>query len=214
MSADLEARLLARAEVLADVSDLAETVTGILGRARRAGLDPGALGGLTGAALALGEDGQAVYMAGARGRGRTGGFADEREFASAVVDAEDDIAERLREALRLRSQVAAARGLARLAYGGAILMPTRTAAQREARAEAIAAARERLALCADALDILRTLIARLRRALTRLHAVPSDVGETYESVYNLIRGPDGRGGGQMPYEGEWITGGTDQERTG
>jgi hypothetical protein len=209
---DLETRLLARAELLADVSDLAGIVTGILGRARRAGLDPGALGGLTGAALALGEDGQTIYMAGSeRGRGRAGGFADEREFASAVVDAEDDIAERLREALRLRSQVLAARFAARLALIAAYAMPARTAAERQARAEAIDAAKERLALCAAALEILRMLTAQLRRALARLRAVPSDLGETYESVYNLIRRS---GHAAMPYDGEWITGGTEQERTG
>ena len=41
----------------------------------------------------------------------------------------------------------------------------------------------------------------LERARARIRAVPADLGETYESVYRLIRR-----GGVMPYEGRWITG--------
>src|SRR6266702_3596863 len=112
MSADHEWRLLARAEELADTDDLAETVTCILGGARAARLDPDALGGLTGAALALGEDSRAVYTAGSRGRAAAR-FADDREFVGAVADAEDDIAERLQAAGNLMGETAAALSTAR-----------------------------------------------------------------------------------------------------
>ena len=57
-------------------------------------------------------------------------------------------------------------------------------------------------VCAKgAIEILDLLTPRLRHALQRIRAVPSDLGETYESVYNLIRR-----GGRMPYEGRWIEG--------
>jgi hypothetical protein len=51
------------------------------------------------------------------------------------------------------------------------------------------------------MEILDELIARLRHALDRIRAVPSDLGDTYESVYNLIRC-----GGVMPHHGRWIEG--------
>jgi hypothetical protein len=86
-------------------------------------------------------------------------------FAAAVSDAEDDAEDLLRAALRLRSQVRAARGTARLALAAAYLMPTRMAEQRAARAEAIAAAKQRIASCNEALDILAAMIKRLEYAL-------------------------------------------------
>jgi hypothetical protein len=40
------------------------------------------------------------------------------------------------------------------------------------------------------------IAARLKHALRRLQVIPSELGETYESVYNLQRR-----GGVMPYAG-------------
>ncbi len=214
MSADYERQLLARARELADLGELAEEVRNILGGGRRAGLDPDALGGLVGAAAVLGSAGTAVYAA---GRGPGVRYASERDFLSALADAEDDIAERLRTAVKLRDQATATLDAAldaldagRQALAAARAMPTRDkcdgchnakAAAIAAAEAAIAGAQERASLCEAAIDILDPLITRLRHALARLRAVPSDLGETYESVYTLIRQ-----GGVMPYEGRWIEG--------
>ncbi len=214
MSADYERQLLARVRELADLGELAEEVRNILGGGRRAGLDPDALGGLVGAAAALGSAGTAVYAA---GRGPGVRYAGERDFLSALADAEDDIAERLRTAVKLRDQATAALDAAldaldagRQALAAARAMPTRDTCDgcHNAKAAAIAAAeaaiadaQERASLCEAAIDVLDPLITRLRHALGRLRAVPSDLGETYESVYTLIRR-----GGVMPYEGRWIEG--------
>ena len=81
MSADGELQLLAWARELADLEELAATVTGILGGARNAGLDPDALGGLVGAAAALGADSIAVYAA---GKASTGQYGDEHQFLAGV----------------------------------------------------------------------------------------------------------------------------------
>ncbi len=216
MSAECERRLLARAEELDETSEIAETVTGVLGGARAARLDPDALGGLTGAALALGEDSRAVYTAGSRGRAAAR-FADDREFVGAVADAEDDIAGRLQAAGSLSTETAAA---LRTARAGVAAASRQLAAARAmpvadpcrgchaARAAAITAAearvrdcRERAGLCEAALDVLGPLAARLRHALARIRAVPADLGETYESVYRLLRR-----GGAMPFDGDWLTG--------
>ncbi len=214
MSADYERQLLARARELADLGELAEEVRNILGGGRRAGLDPDALGGLVGAAAVLGSAGTAVYAA---GRGPGVRYASERDFLSALADAEDDIAERLRTAVKLRDQATATLDAAldaldagRQALAAARAMPTRDkcdgchnakAAAIAAAEAAIADAQERASLCEAAIDVLDPLITRLRHALGRLRAVPSDLGETYEPVYTLIRR-----GGVMPYEGRWIEG--------
>jgi len=216
MNADRERQLAGRAAELEDTSELAETVTAILGGARAARLDPDALGGLTGAALALGADARAVYRAGARRGGAGARLADDRAFVSAVADAEDDIAEHRAAAARLAGQAAHALedaendlDRARLALVTAMAMPEHRPCTgcHSAKAAAIAAARERISACmqragyaADALAILGPLTTRLQHALTRIRAVPADLGETYEAVYRLIRR-----GGAMPYDGDWIT---------
>jgi len=224
MSAEHGRRLLARAEELDDTGEIAETVTGILGGARAARLDPDALGGLTGAALALGADPRKVYTAGSRGRAAAR-FADDGAFVTAVADAEDDIAETARAAGTLRGETAAAldRALADLAAARRDLAAARAMPASDpcdgchaARAAAIAAAeaavrecQERAALCEAALDVLGPLLARLRHALARIGAVPEDLGETYESVYRLLRR-----GGAMPYDGDWLTGRPPRSATG
>ena len=57
-------------------------------------------------------------------------------------------------------------------------------------------------MCEEIRRALEVLAKRLQIALARLRAVPADLGETYESVYRLVRA-----GGHLPYEGRWITGG-------
>lgn len=196
---DLETRLLARAQELEqDMPEVAETVTGILSGARAARVDPDALNGLVGAAFALGADQIAVYQAGTNGEP---GYGDEGEFMAAVAEAEDDAEDLRQAAMRLRTEVVAARGLARLAYASAFLMPVLTAEQRRQRREALDKAQLRIDTCNEALDILADMIKRLDYALSRLGAVPSDLGDTYESVYDLIRH-----GGVMPFDGDFIAG--------
>jgi hypothetical protein len=59
----------------------------------------------------------------------------------------------------------------------------------------------RIGICEEIIRTLRELAQRLRYALARLRAVASDLGETYEAVYNLIRR-----GGALPHDGRWVTG--------
>jgi multidrug efflux pump subunit AcrA (membrane-fusion protein) len=211
MSAEHERQLLARARELADTEDLAEEVTSILGGARAARLDPDALGGLTGAALALGEDGARVYRAG------TARFRDDRGFIEAVTEAEDEISGHLAAARQLQHESAAALrqaladlGAARRQLAAARAMATHDPCDgcHDAKAAAIAAAeaevaecQERAALYEAAEEVLAPLAGRLRHALRRIGAVPEDLGETYESVYRLIRR-----GGVMPADGDFLAG--------
>jgi hypothetical protein len=200
MSTDHERHLLGRARELAGLGELGETVTGILGGARRAGLDPAALGGLVGAATALGSGGLEVYNA---GRGPGPRHADEKEFLGALADAEDDMNARLGATVLIHDQVVTAMDAALGALDDARAMHTREPCDgcHGRKAAAIAGAEARVGMCEAAIEVLEPLTARLRHALGRLRAVPSDLGETYESVYSLIRR-----GGAMPRRGRWITG--------
>ena len=139
----------------------------------------------------------------AAGRGPGTRYADEREFLGALADAEDDIAERLKAAGQLHDQAVTALDSALDALDAARAMRTGEPCDgcHGRKAAAIADAEARVRLCEAAIEILTPLAARLRHALARVRAVPSDLGETYESVYNLIRR-----GGAMPHEGRWITG--------
>ena len=211
MTTDHERRLLARAHELDDTCELGEEVTSILGGARAARLDPDALGGLTGAALALGEDGARVYRAeGAR-------FRDDRDFIEAVAEAEDEISQHLAAAQQLQHEAAAAlnRALddldaARRQLATAQGMPAGDPCNgcHPARAAAIAAAEaqirdchQRAALCEAAEGILAPLAMRLQHALRRIRTVPEELGETYEAVYRLLRQ-----GGLLPRDGDWLVG--------
>jgi multidrug efflux pump subunit AcrA (membrane-fusion protein) len=216
MSAEYERQLLARARQLADLSDLTDAALACLGGARHAGLDPEAITGLVGCAAALSATSTDTYCA---GDGWAGRHPDERAFLAHIASIEDDIDERLAAAARLGQEVSAARDTARADLDGARrqlaaarAMPLledcdgchgrRDAAIDEAQ-DLIRDCETRISICETAGRILQVLRARLIRARARIRAVPADLGETYESVYRLIRA-----GGHLPYEGRFITGET------
>jgi hypothetical protein len=211
MGAEYERGLLARAHGLADTDDLAEEVTGILGGARAARVDPDALPGLTAAALILGADSVAVY------RAEDPRYADDSEFAAGVADADDEISNQLAAVRRLAGQIedaaqAAAEDLraARAALTAARAMATsvpcngchraRDAAITAAQA-AIADAEERAAICETAATVARRAAAQLAVALTRIRRVPDDYGDTYEPVIGHRQA-----GRLLPKDGDWLTG--------
>lgn len=228
MSADHERRLLVRARELAGLDDLRDDTLACLGAARHAGLDPDALGGLVGCAAALGASGTATYTA---GDGWTGTHADERHFLGHLASIDDDLDERLSTFGRLRAQASAALATARSdlddaqdqltaarrQLAAAHAMPARDPCDgcHRARAAAISAAQAairaveelirecetRAAICEEIIQAANAAGRRLWHAQARIEAVPHDLGETYESVYTLIRR-----GGVMPRHGRWITG--------
>jgi hypothetical protein len=212
MNADPERRLLTRAHALAsDTADLAEEVTSILGGARAARLDPDALTGLAGAALALGAGSLSVYQA------ETARYASDGEMAAAIEDADDVITGHARAVARLATETTTGLDDARDALGDAyaerdnaraMAVSVPCAGCHGARAAAIAAAEQhiggaedRIAYAQAAARVLDTAAKRLRRALTCLRRVTTDLAETYEAVYDL------RHRGQvMPKDGDWLTG--------
>jgi hypothetical protein len=228
MSAEYERQLAARARELADLDEIRDGTLTCLGAARHAGLDPDALAGLVGCAAALGASATATYTA---GTGWSGTHTDERAFLSHIANIDDDLDERLSALGRLRDETAAALGTARgdlddardqLAAArrqltAAQAMTTRhtcdgchqnKAAAISAAHAAIGAAEQlirecqtRIGICEQTIQAAEAAGRRLWHAQARLNAVPHDLGETYESVYQLIRR-----GGVMPHHGRWITG--------
>ncbi len=205
----MNANLAARAQMLTFVEDLADEATRILGGGRAARLDPDALTSLAGAAMALGAGSLAVYQA------SRDPFRSDTEMLEQVAEVEDGTAAALHEGQELRDEarqeLRSARAderRARAALTAAHLTPAATGRQRAARHAAIAraqrqisAAQERIETCEEALEIVEPLIRQLRLALTCLERVPSDLGETYEAIYDHIHH-----GRVMPKDGDFLTG--------
>lgn len=213
MTTTQSSNLAARAAAIADLDDLAEEVTRILGGARAARLDPDALTSLAGAAMALGASSLAVYQA------ARDAYDTDTELLEEVAEVEDAVAAALQEAQELRDEarreLAAARAAklrAQAALAAARMMPAATDRQRAARDAAIARAQQqvdealaRIDVAEEALEILGQLTGQLRRALALLQRVPEDLGETYEAIYDHIRA-----GRVMPKDGDFLRGAQDR----
>jgi chromosome segregation ATPase len=228
LMSDYEEKLYTRAELLEELGELAQAVGEVLQGAQGAGVDTRAVTSLTAALQTLDPGASASYSAGSKKDRRDGSDA---EFLEALSDAEDQVRERLREVKALQEQVVLAldraqqdleqarRDLAaaRAALAAAYAMSTKEPCNgcHSARAAAIAAAEaavaeaeartrdaeHRIAICEAAADILDPLAERLARALRQLRAVPQDLGEVYELIYEFVRS-----GGKLPRYGRWIEG--------
>jgi hypothetical protein len=208
-----ERDILARAEDLADTADLAETCAAVIGSARAARVDQGALGGLVTAARLLGADVSAVLSA---ARGRHAGFGRDTGLLEAADDLAGDIEDRAAVAARLRIQASSALARARADEAAACgrlaaarLMPVSRPcrgchAAREAAIDAARAdrddARERARNAAAAAAVLAAL--KLDQALAAVRRVPEDLRETYAAAYDLVTADPNA----MPKDGDFITG--------
>ena len=162
--------------------ELAGEAVELLGGTRNAGVDPAVQQPLTGAAIALGASSLDAYTASGHPP------ADEREFLGTLCDLDGDATELLAAASKLADTVTAA-------------LDAALADADRMKGEMKAAALARASLCEAALGILCEIDRRLRHAIARMQAAPIALGETYESVYALLRR-----GGRMPHDGRWITG--------
>jgi hypothetical protein len=102
-----EETLLARAEVLEDTGELAQSITAVLAGAQAAGVAPAAVISLQGAVRTLDPGASTGYDAGSKkDRHPGGGYRSAGEFLGAAAEA--DTLERLREVEKLQEQLAAA----------------------------------------------------------------------------------------------------------
>jgi hypothetical protein len=193
-----------QAQLLADdIREPGFTIAAINASAWCARVDPEATHGLVGAALALtsGDAGKALWSA-----------ADpcpaDGALLTAAAELEGTVAQLLEWARQMiagcRADFDAAIGEARAAR--ALLASALT---EDARAEAEARLSEAMAVIADceaALEILDETGTRLAHALNCLRKVPDDMASTYEVPYELVHD-----GGQLPHNGEFLTGGVSYE---
>jgi hypothetical protein len=199
-----EETLLTRAEVLEDTGDQVQAITAVLAGARGAGVDRAAVISLAAAARVLDPGADTSYDPGGKHDRQPGsGYRSDGEFLEAAAEAEAYVAERLREAGKLREQVATALEAAQDALAAAYALPVKKECDgcHAIREAAIADAERRIGLCEAAAEILDPLAQRLRQALGRLRQVPEDLGEVYELVYEFIRK-----GGKLPACARWIEG--------
>jgi hypothetical protein len=232
MGAEQARELYIQAEVLAEISDLAEVAGEVLAGAEQAGADRGAVTGLITAIRAL-DPGMAVrYDAGSASDRRVNtGYRSEWEFLEGVSDAEDQLEQRRRAAAALLAAVVTLQDSALKALGAA--EADLTAAHRQLTAaiawpvnepctgchgakqadidEAEAAvagaddrardARQSVAVCETAAEVLDDLAAAVKAVLTCVRRVPQDLGEVYELVHTFIRN-----GGRLPDYARWVEG--------
>jgi hypothetical protein len=199
-----EETLLARAEVLEDTGDLAQSVTEVLAGAQGAGVDPAAVTSLQAAVRAIDPGAGTGYDAGSKNDRRAGGgYRSDGEFLEAVSEAEAAVQEQLRETGKLEEQLATAMATAQADLSAAYAMAVRDPCNgcHGTREAAITDALRRIGLCETAAGILDPLTARLQAALGRLHQVPEDLGEAYQLIYEFIRR-----GGKLPVCARWIEG--------
>ena len=204
-----EQTLLARAEVLEDTGELAQSITAVLAGAQAAGVAPAAVISLQGAVRTLDPGASTGYDAGSKkDRHPGGGYRSDGEFLGAAAEAEGDALERLREVEKLQEQLAAAMDDAQAALDAAYAMPVKDECDgcHGIKEAAIQDALRRIGLCETTAEILDPLALRLRAALGHLRQVPQDLGEVYEMVYEFIRR-----GGKLPIYARWIEG--EQART-
>ncbi|MET9339302.1 hypothetical protein [Nonomuraea sp. NPDC003804] len=172
----------ARAEVLADTTDLGADAAMMCGRARATGLDPNSIRSLLGATLALG-------VRPLRGEGWTP-YRLDRDLAEDLVELSVAVHDRGRRVEQLVTRVAARRATLR-----------RWLFHAESEDARRPVWRAEITDCTTALEVLGPLPRRLAVIIAKLAACPVQLGETYAAVYALVAA-----GRVMPHDGRWLTG--------
>jgi hypothetical protein len=177
----------ARADANIDLTEALPYISEAIGRSRSTGLDPAAYAGLIGAAFALGGTGGRIEaLAALRLIRPFTRWRNDGELLDFILEIELIIRARLGILTAMAAQFEADRAHAL-----------------ELMEHASSYQRGRLILrdCNAALAILQPAIDRLRYALSRVAAVPTDLGERYEAAYNTLQR-----GHVLPHDGRFITG--------
>ncbi len=185
-------------ELAADTRELGLAIAAIHTAAWRAQVDPAATAGLAGAATALDAPTKALFDRGAP-------LPQDQVMIGETEDRQID-GEGMHQAATLM-RGSATRDLdaaaARLREALAALKAARSDKETAAAQAQARAAREVIADCEVALDILAEVIPRLAYAIWCLGRVPEDLAETYEAAYQFLHShPRAR----LPRNGDFLTG--------
>jgi hypothetical protein len=168
-----------------------------------AGVNPEATAGLIGAATALtgGDCGSQLW-------GQADPIPDDQALLTAAAELEGAVAQLLKYASGLARDCRAAleSAQAAAAQAAAAVSSAATSQARAAAEDALSAARAAIADCEAALEIIDDCGRRLAHAANCLRRVPDDLASTYETPYAFVRD-----GGELPYAGDFMTGGISYE---
>jgi hypothetical protein len=164
-----------------------------------AGVNPEATAGLIGAASALtsGDCGPQLWA-------QADPVPNDQELLTAATELEGAVVQLLGYASGLARDCRAALEAAQAAAASAT-KAVDAAENSQARAAAqdrLAAARAVIADCEAALEVIDGCGSRLAHAGNCLRRVPDDLASTYETPYQFVRD-----GGDLPYDGEFLTAG-------
>ena len=168
-----------------------------------AGVTPEATAGLIGAASALtsGDCGPQLWA-------QADPCPSDQELTAAAAELEGAVAQLLKHASGMAAACRSALGSAgaAAAQAAAAAASAETSQARAAAESALAAARAVIADCEAALEILDDAGGRLAHAANCLRRVPDDLAGTYETPYAFVHD-----GGDLPYAGDFLTGGISYE---
>jgi uncharacterized protein with beta-barrel porin domain len=193
----------AQAHLLADaIREPGFAAAAVNASAWSAGVNPDATAGLIGAATALtsGECGPQLWA-------QADPIPDDKAMLTAAAELEGAVAELLKHASALARDCRAAleAAVAAMASAGAALAAAQAQGAEHAAAAALGRQGEAAAQVADceaALEVLDDAGGRLDHAVTCLRRVPDDLASTYEQPYAHVRD-----GGDLPFSGDFLTGG-------
>ena len=181
---------LARAEYLTDTEDTGDTLAVIAGRCQTTGLDSDVYRPVIVATVTLGQ------------RPKRGpAWANDVEMVEAVEEVTDQVRTRVQEIRRetavTRTDLEAAE--AELAGARQAEARARDDNERAAARSAAARARNTIADCQAALELLTDGDQRLTYVMSRLLAVPDELGDVYEAAYQTVCR-----GHVLPHDGRFL----------
>jgi chromosome segregation ATPase len=180
----------ARAEHLADTEEHGDTLATIAGRCHATGLDPDVYRSAITATVILGK------------RPKRGpAWANDAKMVEAVEEITDEIRTRVQDIRKLAAevQVALDQAEAELAAAKRALAGARNDNERAAARARMAKSAATITDCTTAIEILADADQKLTYVMSRLLAVPDELGDVYEAAYQTL----GRGH-RLPHDGRFL----------
>jgi hypothetical protein len=166
---------LARAEHLTDTEETADTLAHIAGRCQATGLDSEVTRPILVATVTLGQ------------RPKRGlAWANDVEMVEAVEEVTDELRNQVLEIRRFRITV----------YTDLEIIEAKLTTTKGVEADHL---RAKAADCQAALEVLADGDARLTYVMSRLIAVPDDLGDVYEAAYQTVSR-----GHRLPFDGRFL----------
>lgn len=186
----MTASYTARAEHLADTEETGDTLASIAGRCHATGLDPDVYRSAITATVILGKRPQ-----------RGPAWANDVEMVEAVEEVTDEIRTRVQDIRKLTAEVHVVleQAEAELAAAKRALAGAGNDDERAAASARMAKAAATITDCTAAAEILADADQKLTYVMSRLLAVPDELGDVYEAAYRTLDH-----GHLLPHDGRFL----------